>query len=221
MKKILLTLICFATIEFANSQAFQLLYPLNTSLNNPQIMNSYDDTARGKIIFKDWPFAGNIIINSFNISNSNFPCGTSSPVLPNFTYYLNEIYSGSTETLCYSSGPYPDTIKFDIREGSGTILAELYYLIDTSLAPASFKEPKKTTFKFYPNPCNDFIQLELKNEEIYIAQILDLNGKIIKSGPVSKYQSRIDLKLLKNGFYILKLIDKNHQSQLAKFIKQE
>jgi len=56
----------------------------------------------------------------------------------------------------------------------------------------------------YPNPCHDF--LTLVSSQSYRYQIIDLNGKICKSGDVTVGENQIDVLDLPVGIYVIKPI---------------
>lgn len=72
----------------------------------------------------------------------------------------------------------------------------------------------KVKIKTYPNPSTSYISLsglmETKNYIIY-----DITGKELSRGNVS-YNSKIDVRFLNNGMYLLKLDD----FEIVKFIKE-
>lgn len=66
-------------------------------------------------------------------------------------------------------------------------------------------------FQVYPNPANDFINIEsFSNEDI--VQIYDISGKLVL---VCQKQNQIDITNLVDGFYLVKLISKlgNYKTQ--------
>ncbi len=72
---------------------------------------------------------------------------------------------------------------------------------------------------YYPNPAADFLNVELGNYQFEQYQLIDITGKVITSinGDFTSTLS-IPLKMLANGFYILKLNGK--QQSTIKFIKE-
>jgi photosystem II stability/assembly factor-like uncharacterized protein len=72
---------------------------------------------------------------------------------------------------------------------------------------------------YYPNPATDFLNVELGNYQFEQYQLIDITGKVVMSinGDFTRTLS-IPLKMLTNGFYILKLNGK--QQSTIKFIKE-
>ena len=79
----------------------------------------------------------------------------------------------------------------------------------------SNEEFNDSNIKLYPNPTNDFLNIELSNGDIKDLEVYDMAGKLIISKKISSKTYRLDIQYLSNGNYILKI---NNSSQ--KFIKQ-
>ena len=67
-------------------------------------------------------------------------------------------------------------------------------------------------FQIYPNPANEFINIESFSDND-IVQIYDFTGKLILS---SKVKSQIDISALSSGMYVVKL-----NSNLANYKTQK
>jgi len=77
------------------------------------------------------------------------------------------------------------------------------------------KEPVAETVKIYPNPAENILYIKAGNEYKY--QILTISGKIIKEGVSTNELSKIKVKGLKSGIYIIKIIE-NQKSIIKKLI---
>lgn len=221
MKKYI-SLLCIISICITCHEAkaqFAVNYPANTSLSMPHTVYGYTDTANGKIIINAWPYAGNIIINLFNISNGNYPCGISLPYPASNTFYLKDMYTGASYTQCFASGPTPDTIKYEIREASGTILSNIYFVIDPDAIPLQTNDFATKTIMISPNPANNTLLIDNIEKE-YSASIIDLHGAVIVHNTLTKYNSKMDVSHMPAGFYFLKLTDEHQQSKVYKFAKE-
>lgn len=107
--------------------------------------------------------------------------------------------------------------KEAVKDSTDTIPQIISKNIDTDSIPEKGWEPgpedniSGSLIKLYPNPAHSIIIVEIsnsdlsKNEQSNVIQIFDLQGKMVyhKTG-VTKY-SAIDLSMLSNGTYILKL----------------
>ncbi|MBB6370524.1 T9SS type A sorting domain-containing protein [Chryseobacterium shigense] len=74
------------------------------------------------------------------------------------------------------------------------------------------------TFKIYPNPSNDYINVSYPNiKNIQFLQIFDMNGRLIDN-PVAS--SKINISGLPTGNFILKVLTKDGNIFTEKFIKK-
>jgi hypothetical protein len=76
-------------------------------------------------------------------------------------------------------------------------------------------EPNKT-FKMYPNPAKDLLNVRLATEGQNSFRIIDITGKTIKSGSISK--KSINIANLKAGIYLIEIND-GEEIIIEKFIK--
>ena len=81
----------------------------------------------------------------------------------------------------------------------------------------------KPDISIYPNPANDFIYVKgisRNNEEDIEMSILSTEGSLVYNQTInSMHEPVIDVSLLPDGFYFIKLISKN-QTYFFRFIKQ-
>lgn len=88
----------------------------------------------------------------------------------------------------------------------------------------SIKSPgnNRNLFAFYPNPVKETLtinfNLKLHDEEKQI-EILDVNGRLIKTYKTSENAIPLDISYLSDGFYFIKVISLNN-TYSYKFIKQ-
>ncbi len=65
---------------------------------------------------------------------------------------------------------------------------------------------------FYPNPANDYINIQFETDSQIHVEIYDLNGRKILSNPIqfnNLNRFRINISSLSQGFYIIYLVDQN------------
>jgi uncharacterized repeat protein (TIGR01451 family) len=129
MKKIFLSLVVLFFVVNAKSQTFSILFPAGTSSTSPWPVYGYQDTVNGIIKISGWPYSGNITVNTFNISNGNYPCGSSSPATSNIIKVTIAATNNFGYNLCIASGPLPDLIRVEIRNSIGTVLGNVYFLV--------------------------------------------------------------------------------------------
>ena len=130
--------------------------------------------------------------------------------LSNFGFQLNLQNEAFYRTLNFYSSDATNSLKRP--------KLEIHYSpITTSLSNMS-QETKDYTV--YPNPAQDFIQLDLNEiNDTYQVSILDLNGKTIKLVEDYRDKQIIDVNSLSNGVYFLRVSD-SKTSETKKIIIQ-
>ncbi len=94
-------------------------------------------------------------------------------------------------------------------------LKETWKVSNTSTVSENYVSEK---FKTYPNPANDFIDIETDLRNGYFS-VFDFTGKLILREKLVHNKTRIDLSSYSNGLYFIQL--KNDEIVLSKkFIKQ-
>lgn len=94
--------------------------------------------------------------------------------------------------------------------------------VKTTENTSNDKSVKLVNVKVYPNPCVDFIKIDLTNEKNNWDEIciLSLDNKTILTKQITEKVSFIDLKNIASGIYIIKLKNNNLLSEAIKLIKQ-
>jgi len=79
---------------------------------------------------------------------------------------------------------------------------------------------KMNDIELFPNPANDFIILKMPGEiHNSTVDILNIQGKIIKSLTVTKNQNKLNINQFPSGIYLVR-IQSNENQILKKFVKQ-
>jgi photosystem II stability/assembly factor-like uncharacterized protein len=73
-------------------------------------------------------------------------------------------------------------------------------LINNPAGVADFSNP---TFNIYPNPANQYVQVQLNIQENTWAELIDMNGKKIASYFIQPGNNTLDISVLDNGVYNL------------------
>lgn len=84
------------------------------------------------------------------------------------------------------------------------------------------KEVNNSSFKIYPNPANDFLSLDFKEQSLKpkIITIYNLMGQVVKTISTSNSQKeKIDISELNKGFYILKVFENDKYLGSCKWLK--
>lgn len=96
---------------------------------------------------------------------------------------------------------------------------ELWTYIDSlSFCPTSVNEINKNNLPWiYPNPANNFLQLDAETSTYFIYNI---HGQCCLKGTISANR-KVDISMLKEGLYFLEIQTKNNRLQHFKFIRKE
>lgn len=76
---------------------------------------------------------------------------------------------------------------------------------------------KEQDLNFYPNPVEDILTIDIKENSIYT--LYNLQGSIIKRGKLSSSQNTIDCNELVSGVYLLEVVDNYTNKQVIKVLK--
>lgn len=112
--------------------------------------------------------------------------------------------ANSNNSLMYSVGEI-FVIQANQNESSSGVIGVISRIEFTSLSIDEIEHFEN--LKFYPNPTSQSIFLELENQEINVALIYDLNGKLISDKKLINNQ--ISLEELQSGTYIIKTNNPN------------
>jgi len=103
---------------------------------------------------------------------------------------------------------------------NGDTMPEGLYKLNLSTLSTSEISDSKNNLALYPNPTNNFITLQTKNNSIenFKYEIVDLTGRIVKSDN-SKFNEKINIENLTSGNYIIKIEMNSGQKTNLKLIK--
>lgn len=104
---------------------------------------------------------------------------------------------------------------FTTDSGADFLIIRLYTDIPTYEAIA---DSENNTLSVYPNPAADYINVKFDNNKTYKADIVDLNGRVVKTISVSS-GSQINVADLNSGHYLLILKD-NQDTKVARIVKK-
>lgn len=105
---------------------------------------------------------------------------------------------------------------FTTESGSDFLIIRLYTDIPTYEAIA---DAENNTLSVYPNPAAEYINVKFDNNKTYKADIVDLNGRVVKTISVSS-GSQINVADLNSGHYLLILKD-NQDTKVARIVKKK
>ena len=114
----------------------------------------------------------------------------------------------------------------DSFKNEANIYFDYNFPILTNTAKSTFQTLGTQEFQFsdyfslYPNPVNDFVNIESKSTiEVKSMAVYDILGQIIIAVPDAKTVSKIDVSILETGNYFLKM-NTNKGTSNVKFIKK-
>ena len=106
-----------------------------------------------------------------------------------------------------------------------------YYILDLSDNPidsvdvniintVSVKELNQTLISIYPNPANNYLNINFTNffSDPFEVNIYNLNGKLVFNRQLFNLKNTIDLNNLKSGFYNYNITNKTSILKEAKLI---
>lgn len=141
------------------------------------------------------------------------------PNLPAGEYRIQCDYPGvevdeTTDIFFSVSGDINEevTVEAVVEDGKITV---------TETGRVTANKPKEaTTFKFYPNPANSSIYLQLENSySKHKVRILTVNGTVVKETVIPEGISTLDIKELNAGIYLIQLQDEAGNYFISRLIK--
>jgi hypothetical protein len=145
------------------------------------------------------------------LSNNNNPVGQA------VYYNANSVnnYIRFSVNFNYSSGITPDSMTFVISAGNpgNPVPGNVFYVDDLSFVydtPPGIKDnPEISTFKIYPNPVKDDLNILTQSREEAIIKIYNANGVMVKQLSMNKNLTTITISDLPKGLYLYQITDRN------------
>ncbi|MBO7141806.1 MAG: T9SS type A sorting domain-containing protein [Bacteroidales bacterium] len=114
--------------------------------------------------------------------------------------------------LCKLS--YAQKVTFDYNDNGARVLRFVDLPkpeLQTSVIDLQESVIQDDYVKIYPNPVQDFLQIELYKQDVHKAVIVDLFGRIALILNNLSESNNIDLSHLSSGIYLLKISDKTYK----------
>lgn len=127
---------------------------------------------------------------------------------------LNDTYTGSSVELS-NDETYAFNVDSNIPE---SIATDRFYISFENVTMGTEQPDIANTIRIYPNPANDFLKIDIKDNEIDQLKLFNLQGQQLKSLNFSS-KDTVDVSVLNSGVYILKVYTK-HGTSVHKFIKK-
>lgn len=151
---------------------------------------------------------------NFYLADFRFVNNTQDYIIKNWTY-VNLSALGEADSLFFRMAS-SDVGDFGINTPT-------YFCLDnlstTPLTTAVNDLQQAYHINIFPNPIQGWIEISWQGSENGIAQLFDLNGKLIQNAHLINNSTKIDLFYLPKGVYLLKIIIGN-QFFTQKIIKQ-
>lgn len=141
-----------------------------------------------------------------------------------------EIYSGSCSGTSFACDNSSSSVLSENYQNNTFITGETYYVrvfhVESNLQTANFTicvqnptlslaDTKVSTIKIFPNPTNDFFDIDTI-AVIKEVKLFTLEGQLI----VTENQKRIAVSNLPKGIYLVKIEDENGNTTVKKLIKE-
>lgn len=114
--------------------------------------------------------------------------------------------------LCKIS--YAQKVTFDYNDNGARVLRFVDLPkpeLQTSILDIQESVIQDDFVKIYPNPVKDFLRIELYQQEVHKAVIIDLFGRIVLTINDLMESNNIDLTNLPSGIYLLNISDKTYK----------
>lgn len=160
---------------------------------------------------------------TFDISQ-NYPIDLNLPIEINLVSLENSTAFGNVTIINNQIVYQPlavgnDIIKVKYKYGTSN-RTEVFYIFTTNTNTLSVEElALLKNIKVYPNPFQDFLTIQTKEEDLQNISLIDLQGKIIKQEKVSGSNYQLNLENLPQALYILEIVTDNSK-QSVKIVKK-
>lgn len=72
----------------------------------------------------------------------------------------------------------------------------------------------------YPNPAQDVLVIELESEISGIAEIFNIEGKIVQSARINNKRETVNVESLQSGLYMIRILTNGGAVNVARFVKE-
>lgn len=108
---------------------------------------------------------------------------------------------------------------FTLSDGNSTIECPVRLMFVPANSPLDIVSNEISKMVLYPNPASE--QLRIENDKVIeTLEIIDITGKCISKRSVGSNNCEINVNNLASGMYFIRIMDKNQQFSIKKFIKK-
>ncbi|WP_430815107.1 T9SS type A sorting domain-containing protein [Carboxylicivirga sp. RSCT41] len=137
--------------------------------------------------------------------------------LVNTRFDVTNTYKSYTNTVVVEATEKYMAIEIEVWNQAGS-----YIIDDVSVTESianSTNDILVNDIKVYPNPANDYINIQSLNGETLDVKIYDITGKFAMQQRMVRAGERIDIQSLSKGIYVIEARSANHTS-ISKFVKK-
>jgi hypothetical protein len=114
-----------------------------------------------------------------------------------------------------------DRFYFTVNDGDGGWIGITSFSFITDETINKTEDLFDYQVSLYPNPANNILNIQIENDGVFMAEIIDLKGQKYISKKVSGFiPDVIDISRLNNGIYILRITNERY-NYISKIIKQK
>lgn len=164
-----------------NSQSALVTDQLSTLMQLYSSLNTHISYAYGSdyVPFQE---AGYVITGLYETNESPYPHSPQDTLENMDPEFVFEVTKGALGAMCFFAKAYENM---------------------------NVNDSDMSALEIYPNPANEFIQINLKRNKSLNYKLLDTSGKVVLSGHLTELNSKISTSSLLNGNYILNLKGEN------------
>jgi|GEM_PF-1451717 len=165
---------------------------------------------------------GEVSVNVLSSPNPSIVLGSNGtlsalPIDLAYQWYLNGApVTGATDQIHTPAQTGDYSVEVTNADGCATISASIAYMV-----VATEHIEGVEYFEVFPNPFNDFIDIEIKNDnsETFYVKIVDIRGEILQEQEIystGSYATRLNVANLPKGIYLVQI--SNDKGQIIKKI---
>ncbi len=116
------------------------------------------------------------------------------------------------DTNVFDGSPFPlaALLLLPTPLGSDDLYTHFYFKLERDIT-TSTNEPILSPYKIYPNPADEFVNLQGYQPEDSAYELYNIQGQLVKQGYLSTTQTKINTTDLPAGSYIVKILSNNGQ----------
>ncbi len=194
-------------LDVADLSNISLIDTIDSGIND-SLSIPHNLIFRGDHLFVSYYFDGIYAFNTSDVNNISLAGYYDTSVMP----HIRDEYDG-----CWGVYPFLPSGKILVSDRQeGLIVLDANFVVGIDEA-----NPDDFGFIVYPNPTKNAITVTTTLfEDVLVYSIIDLKGRVVVSGNLSKAQTKIELNNISVGVYAFSILKKDGSISTKKFIKQ-